>query len=36
MKHFYENIHGWFDFADQYKEIVTLFPSGSKFVEVGT
>ena len=35
MDHFYNEIAGWFDFEDIYREVVRTFPSGSKFVEVG-
>ena len=35
MNHFYENIHGWFNFNQLYSEMVNKFPSGSRFVEVG-
>ena len=36
MKHFYEEIHGWFDFKNIYSDAVSRFPSGSHFVEVGS
>lgn len=35
MKHFYNNIHGWFTFPNLYSRMVTQFPSGSHFVEIG-
>ncbi len=35
MEHFYQQVDGWFDFEDIYREMVHRFPSGSKFVEVG-
>jgi len=35
MKHFYENIHGWFDYADLYAAMVDKHNSGAHFVEVG-
>lgn len=35
MEHFYQEVDGWFDFEDIYREMVATFPSGSKFVEVG-
>lgn len=34
MKHFFENIPGWFDYDDLYLEMIERFPSGH-FVEVG-
>lgn len=36
MQHFYNNIQGWFTYPQLYKEAVNTYPSGSKFVEVGT
>lgn len=36
MEHFYESIEGWFTYPLLYKDMVTRFPSGSHFVEVGT
>jgi len=36
MKHFYENIHGWFDFDDIYKNMVEKAKDNWHFVEVGT
>ena len=35
MKHFYNDIHGWFTFPDLYSRVVSRFPSGSHFVEIG-
>lgn len=35
MEHYYQNIHGWFNFDQLYSEMVNGFPSGSHFVEVG-
>lgn len=35
MEHFYQNIHGWFNYEKLYSEMVEKFPSGSRFVEVG-
>lgn len=35
MNHFYEDIHGWFDYQELYSWVVDKFPSESKFVEVG-
>jgi len=34
MKHFYQNIQGWFDFQNLYKEMVSIH-NNAKFVEVG-
>jgi len=36
VQHFYEKIHGWFDFGDIYAEAVTEAKDGARFVEVGT
>jgi len=36
MNHIYESIPGWFSFPNFYSEIVRKFPSGSRFVEVGS
>jgi hypothetical protein len=36
MEHFYKKIQGWFSYPNLYKEAVAKYPSGSKFVEVGT
>lgn len=36
MEHFYQNIHGWFNYEGLYSEMVERFRSGSKFVEVGS
>lgn len=35
MKHFYEDIQGWFSFAELYSERVRLANNGDIFVEVG-
>ncbi len=35
MKHFYNDIHGWFTFPNLYKEMVSHFPDGSHFAEIG-
>lgn len=35
MEHFYNRIHGFFDFQPVYTRMVNEFPSGSHFVEVG-
>jgi cephalosporin hydroxylase len=35
MEHIHQNIKGWFDFEDIYKEMVDKHESGSHFVEVG-
>lgn len=36
LKHFYQNIEGWFDYEFLYDYVVKLFGDGSHFVEVGT
>jgi predicted O-methyltransferase YrrM len=36
MEHFYKNIAGWAAFEQLYKDVVKRFPSGSRFVEVGS
>lgn len=36
MEHFYQSIHGWFDFDDIYREAVTEAGASARFVEVGT
>lgn len=36
MNHYYETIHGWFNYESLYKDMVNKFPSGSRFVEVGS
>ena len=36
MKHFYEDIGGWFCFDNIYREVVRRYPSGSHFVEIGS
>ena len=35
MEHYYQNIHGWFNYESLYSEMVKRFPSGSHFVEIG-
>jgi predicted O-methyltransferase YrrM len=35
IKHFYENIDGWFDFKEFYTQMVNKFPTCSHFVEIG-
>lgn len=35
MKHFNENIQGWFTFPSLYTQIAHHFPNGSHFVEIG-
>lgn len=35
MEHYFENIHGYFNFNGLYDEMIEKFPSGSHFVEVG-
>lgn len=36
MKHFWDTISGWFTFPKLYSEMVARFPSGSRFLEIGT
>lgn len=36
MEHFYHDIVGWFTFPKLYSKMVERFPSGSKFLEIGT
>jgi len=36
MKHFYNEIHGWFDFDNIYSKMVEMAKEGAKFVEVGS
>ena len=36
MDHYYQNIHGWFDFQNVYSFIVAKIESPAVFVEVGT
>lgn len=36
MEHFYQNIHGWFDFQKKYSDMVNTAPNPAHFVEVGT
>lgn len=35
MEHFYNSIHGWFDFQDLYTKMVNEHLSGAHFIEVG-
>jgi hypothetical protein len=35
MKHFYENIHGWFTFPSFYSQVANYYSSDSHFVEIG-
>jgi predicted O-methyltransferase YrrM len=35
MKHFFENIHGWFTFPNLYTQIANHYPDESHFVEIG-
>lgn len=35
MKHFYQNIHGWFTFPNLYSQVASHYPDGSHFVEIG-
>lgn len=36
IQHFYEPLRGWFEFQGLYSQMVERFPTGSRFVEVGT
>lgn len=36
MNHFYEKIHGWFNYQNIYSGAISRCPSGSHFVEVGS
>jgi len=36
VEHYYESIHGWFNFDGLYTDMVNKFPSGSRFVEIGS
>jgi len=36
LEHIYKDIPGWFSFPKLYSAMVKKFPSGSRFVEVGT
>lgn len=36
MDHIYKNVTGWFSFPKLYSDMVKRFPSGSRFVEIGT
>lgn len=33
--HYYQNIHGYFDFDDIYTEMVSKASDGARFVEIG-
>ena len=35
MEHFYQNIPGWLDFKEFYKQIVTELPDSAHVVEIG-
>ena len=35
MEHFYQNIHGWFNFENIYREMATKLKDGDHYVEVG-
>lgn len=35
MEHFYDKIHGWFDFQNLYSSAVSYFPDNSRFIEIG-
>jgi predicted O-methyltransferase YrrM len=36
MKHYYQNIEGWFNFGKLYTRMVNKYPNKSHFVEVGS
>lgn len=36
MEHFFQQIQGWFSYHSIYTTAVNLYPSGSRFVEVGS
>lgn len=36
MKHFYQNIPGWFDFSNIYEVMVKIAPESAHFVELGS
>lgn len=36
MEHYYQNIHGWFNYEELYSEMVLRYPSGSHFIEIGS
>lgn len=36
MEHYYQNIHGWMNYEGFYSYMVNKFPSGSRFVEIGS
>jgi hypothetical protein len=35
MEHFYENIYGWFPWANFYSEMIEKLPNNSHIVEIG-
>ena len=35
MNHFFDKIHGWFNYESVYKYVVRLFPAHAEFLEVG-
>jgi predicted O-methyltransferase YrrM len=35
MKHFYQNIQGWFNFQNLYTYVVDRLPNNSHIVEIG-
>lgn len=35
MNHFYQNIHGWFNYEQVYSDIINISPDPAKFVEIG-
>ena len=35
MDHFYQNIYGWFDYQELYKNVINTLPEGSRIVEIG-
>lgn len=35
MEHFYQNIHGWFNYEDFYRQVVRNLPDPAHIVEVG-
>lgn len=36
MEHYYQNIHRWMNYEGLYLDMVAKFPSGSRFVEIGS
>ncbi len=36
LPHFYQDVRGWFTFAEIYRDAVAYYPTGSHFVEVGS